>query len=86
MPRKSASSAPSSCAPSNAAGSGSNGERQFLEVDESARSRVDVANIVSDAEKDKAAKSRPMDSLRARIEPRANDPDFVDDDDVPPLG
>ena len=48
----------------------------------STRPSVDVASIVSDA----AAASRLVaKGPRRKVEPRDNDPDFVDDVDVPPL-
>ena len=43
---------------------------------------MDVSSIVADAT---AASKVAAKGPRRKVEPRENDPDFVDDDDVPPL-
>ena len=60
-------------------------QRELLEVDERSRSKVDVANIVRDAQAAASKAAMPLGAVRGRVEERANDADFVDDPDVPPL-
>ncbi|EGD73085.1 hypothetical protein PTSG_04799 [Salpingoeca rosetta] len=52
-----------------------------LEVSSAAKHTVDYKGIVDANEQAKKNKT----VLRAHVQERANDPDFVDDDDVPPL-
>lgn len=56
-----------------------------LEVGEGVAPQADISTIVSDAEK--AAKGVGLLTIRkkGKATPRANDDDFVDDDEVPPL-
>jgi hypothetical protein len=63
--------------------------RQRLEVGEGCGGggsgcSVDVSTIVSDAEA-AAKRGGPMSIGSRGATPRENDPDFVDDDEVPPL-
>eukprot|EP00038_Savillea_parva_P025298 m.47083 g.47083 ORF g.47083 m.47083 type:complete len:472 (-) comp6842_c0_seq2:183-1598(-) len=58
-------------------------QRELLDVpDKPASGAVDVGSIVSDAAEAKRVLGR---GRREKVAPRENDPDFVDDNDVPPL-
>jgi protein TilB len=62
------------------------GEPERLEVGEGVTKGVDVTSIISDAAKAKASGGLlTIRSNRGKVPVRANDDDFVDDDDVPPL-
>jgi len=56
-----------------------------LEVGEGVTKGVDVSNIVNDAEAMRKSTGLLTKQRSINVEARANDADFVDDDDVPPL-
>lgn len=67
---------------------GSGGRREFLEAGEGGKrsAKKQLASIVADNEAEKLARAGPLDvAARLQASPRANDPDFCDDSDVPPL-
>lgn len=56
--------------------------RELLEIPDQPAKGINVATIVQEATE---AKKVLGTTRRDRVPPRENDPDFVDDDDVPPL-
>lgn len=65
----------------------SKNESNYLEVDASAKTGVDVGSIISDNEELKRQKALPFGAKinRKDIPERENSKDFLDDPDVPPL-